>query len=447
MPQAQLQDLATEPSRLRRILDEILGPGVGPGGQDLSQAAPQDLPQGIPQAAPQSAPQAAPQGLPQAAPQAAPRPRRQGREASLASGSPLIGQLVEGILGPRPEVSTGLGKIAKSALAGFFGGPKVGIDAAHKFTGVTARKQYDDTANTLADYIVKRVPLIKKDYVAPDGAVPTDRDAYEILGGELGLGPYQGPFTTDTSERRHTEAQATALDMQNLDRRVADVLSAGVIPDLARFQKEEPEVAALVVPIAKRRGGKVDNKGSLTFRTPDEHKEYLRAQRNQGSGSILAEKRYNDQQARYRLGDFNDLMKRKNNAIRDLAGSSLDQMLAKIADIQAAGVDPKTGMPSKMALEVLRNQTHEQRFRLHSNISAITQIVNPPELQKLVAGFSDGTQGALYQAIYDFNVKRYPLAAQSELHRDQLRKLTDDYFTLADYLIKLKDLEDRLGGK
>jgi len=122
-------------------------------------------------------------------------------------------------------------------------------------------------------------------------------------------------------------------------------------------------------------------------------------------------------------------------------------MLAKIADIQAAGVDPKTGMPSKMALEVLRNQTHEQRFRLHSNISAITQIVNPPELQKLVAGFSDETPGALYKAIYDFNAKRYPLAAQSELHRDQLRKLTDDSFTLADYLLKLKDLEDRLGGK
>ena len=447
MPQPQLQDLATEPSRLRQILDEILGPGVGPGGQDLSQAAPQGLPQGIPQDLPQAVPQAAPQGLPQPQPQAAPRPRRQGREASLASGSPLIDQLVKGILGPRPEVSTGLGKIAKSALAGFFGGPKVGIDAAHKFTGVTARKQYDDTANTLADYIVKRVPLIKKDYVAPDGAVPTDRDAYEILGGELGLGPYQGPFTTDTSERRHTEAQATALDMQNLDRRVADVLSAGVIPDLARFQKEEPEVAALVVPIAKRRGGKVDNKGSLTFRTPDEHKEYLRAQRNQGSGSILAEKRYNDQQARYRLGDFTALMKRKNDAIEHLAGSSLDQMLAKIADIQAAGVDPKTGRPSKVAVDMFRQQTNEERFRLHSNISAIAQIVNPPELQKLVAGFSDETPGALYKAIYDFNAKRYPLAAQSELHRDQLRKLTDDSFTLADYLLKLKDLEDRLGGK
>ena len=364
----------------------------------------------------------------------------------LASGSPLIGKLVEGILGPRPEVTTGLGKILKSALVGFVGGPNVGIAAAHKFTGVTAQKQYDETSNMLADYIVKRVPLIKKDYVAPDGAVPTDRDAYEILGGELGLNPYQGPFTTDTSERRHTEAQATALDLQNLERRVADVLSTGVIPDLAQFQKEEPEVAALVLPIAKTRGGKLV-KGVFTFRTPEENKEYLLTQRSPRDGSTLAKRRYNDQQVRNQLDDFNALMERKNTAINKLAGNPLDELLAKIAGIQAAGVDPKTGMPSKIALGVLRNQTHEQRFRLHSNISTITQIVNPPELQKLVAGFSDETPGALYQAIYDFNAKRYPLAAQSEMHRDQLRKLTDDYFTLADYLLKLKDLEDRLGGR
>ena len=447
MPQPQLQDLATEPSRLRQILDEILGPGVGPGGQGLPQAAPQGLPQGIPQDLPQAVPQAAPQGLPQPQPQVAPRPRRQGQGVGVVSGSPLIGRLVEGILGPRPKVTAGLREILKSALAGFVGGPGIGIAAANKFTGVAAQRKYDNTANTLANYVIGRVPLIKKDYVGPDGAVPTDRDAYEILWGELGLKPYQGPFTTDTSKRRHTEAQATALDMQNLDRRVADVLNTGVIPNLSQFQKEEPEAAALVVPIAKKRGGKLEKNGSLTFRTPGENKRYYQQLEAAQGGSTLTEEKYNEQQNRYQLGEFAALMKRKDAAIDNLSGNQIEQMLAKIADIQAAGVDPKTGLPSKTAVAMYRQQTLEQRFQLHSNISAISQIVNPPKLQKLVAGFSDETPGKLYQAIYDFNAKRYPLAAQNKLHQDQLRKLTDDYFTLTRYLLKLRDLEDRLGGE
>lgn len=385
--------------------------------------------------------------------------------------SPEIEKLIGDLLGPRPEIQRSLGTTLKAAGLGALSA-SAGIRYAKEATGRESRDTYDATAQQLSDYIIKRVPLIKKDYAGPEGAVPTDADAYQILRGELGIKPYGGPFSLDQTVNKHIREQTVGQQLSNQNTRVQQLLESGRI-NVRDLTQNNPELAMQVLPIARARGGKMEKEpvttpgapnfgqeqrtGFLTFRTPEEEDVFRKEQlqthaasvKTTKAGDVTEEERFAYTQERDQLEDFDKQQGRMDSALAAMSGSDnkLDQFIARVTAVQSGQPDPTTGMSGDAGLANLRQQTNEEKLRLKSNLSTVSQIVNPPELQNIVSQLSpDSTEADLRQTIYDFQAKRYPFASKDEKRRDRIRQLVDNYFSLLDYLIKLDELEKKFAG-